>query len=99
MWAETVVCPAVEHLAAFDSNVASGRRRLGSSSSGRDGRGGNGRSGSDGSSRCTVRSVEPSIAGGESTSAFLVAQDELGLEGGDRPFGNRAQAKFFSGGG
>ena len=97
MWAETV-CPAVEHLAAFDSNVASGRRRLGSSISGRDGRGGNGRSGSDGSS-CTVRSVEPSIAGGESTNAFLVAQDELGLEGGDRPFGNGAQAKFFSGGG
>jgi hypothetical protein len=46
-----------------------------------------------------VRAVKASVASGEATNAFFVAEDEFSLEKGDSPLGDRAQTKLFGGGG
>ena len=38
----------------------------------------------------------PSVPGSEASEALLVGEDELGLEGGQIPIGQRTEAKFLS---
>ena len=44
-----------------------------------------------------MRAVEAGGSGCEPSDAFLVAEDKLGLKGGESPFGKRAQTKFLGG--
>ena len=90
------VRPTIIHLATFDAAMARGRWCVGCGDRCDSGRG-NGRHGgwdrwgADG----VVGAMEPRITGGETANAFLVAEDELGLEQCESPFREGADAKLL----